>query len=84
MPLLSPLAGAAAVRSLPLPSVSWNPPAAPLTRRNSGAAALSIPKELWRLVDAIYRNGLTEKDLFILPGRQAGRQGQPDRLESMG
>lgn len=35
---------------------------------SAGGPALSVPKELWRLVDAIYRQGLTEKDLFILPG----------------
>jgi hypothetical protein len=27
-----------------------------------------VPKELWRLVDVIYRTGLREKDLFIVPG----------------
>merc|ERR1712146_533078 len=29
---------------------------------------LAIPKELWRIVDALWRNGSLEKDLFILPG----------------
>ncbi|GMI22395.1 hypothetical protein TeGR_g5794, partial [Tetraparma gracilis] len=31
-------------------------------------AALSVPKELWRVVDAIYDKGLHEKDLFLTPG----------------
>jgi inositol polyphosphate 5-phosphatase INPP5B/F len=31
-------------------------------------SALCIPKELWRIVDAIYERGLHERDLFITPG----------------
>ena len=31
-------------------------------------ASLSVPKELWRIVDAIYEKGLHEKDLFLTPG----------------
>ena len=55
------------VRSIPLPSAGWNPAPMPQSQSSAGAA-LSLPKELWRIVDAIYRNGLTEKDLFIQPG----------------
>jgi len=32
------------------------------------AAALCVPKELWRIVDAIYQKGLHEKDLFSTAG----------------
>ena len=32
------------------------------------ANALCIPKELWRVVDAIYEKGLQEQDLFVAPG----------------
>lgn len=32
------------------------------------SAALCVPKELWRVVDAIYETGLEEKDLFTTPG----------------
>ena len=67
------------IRELPLPSAGWTPSSAapgtgataapPLKRPpTAGGPALSVPKELWRLVDALYRRGLTEKDLFILPG----------------
>jgi len=31
-------------------------------------AALCVPKELWRIVDAIYEKGLHERDLFTVPG----------------
>jgi len=31
-------------------------------------SALCVPKELWRVVDAIYERGLHEKDLFLIPG----------------
>lgn len=31
-------------------------------------SALCVPKELWRIVDAIYERGLQEKDLFLMPG----------------
>uniref|UniRef100_A0A7S2LT51 Rho-GAP domain-containing protein n=1 Tax=Leptocylindrus danicus TaxID=163516 RepID=A0A7S2LT51_9STRA len=31
-------------------------------------ASLCIPKELWRIVDAIYGRGLQERDLFSVPG----------------
>jgi inositol polyphosphate 5-phosphatase INPP5B/F len=34
----------------------------------SAANALCIPKELWRVVDAIYEKGLQQADLFIAPG----------------
>jgi hypothetical protein len=55
-----------AVRTLPLPSATWNPP--PPQVEPSSSSALSVPKELWRMVDFIYRAGLHEKDLFIQPG----------------
>ena len=32
------------------------------------ANALCVPKELWRLIDAIYEKGLQEPDLFVDPG----------------
>jgi phosphatidylinositol-bisphosphatase len=31
-------------------------------------SALCVPKELWRIVDALYERGLQEKDLFLMPG----------------
>jgi phosphatidylinositol-bisphosphatase len=40
-----------------------------LNNAHDPVRALPLPtKELWRLVDALYRTGLAEKDLFILPG----------------
>ena len=72
------------VRALPLPTGSYQqqpPPASSASASASAAApapqgsskggggpALAVPKELWRLVDALYRTGLAEKDLFIQPG----------------
>jgi inositol polyphosphate 5-phosphatase INPP5B/F len=71
------------VRALPLPTGSYQPlppppvppaPAAPTPSSSSSSSsninhpALAVPKELWRLVDALYRTGLAEKDLFIQPG----------------
>merc|ERR1712146_167211 len=35
---------------------------------STSSQPLAIPKELWRIVDALWRNGSLEKDLFILPG----------------
>ncbi len=32
------------------------------------ANALCIPKELWRVVDAIYEKGLQQPDIFVAPG----------------
>ena len=31
-------------------------------------AAMCVPKELWRIIDAIYEKGLDERDLFSTPG----------------
>ncbi|KAL7459593.1 hypothetical protein ACHAWC_011346 [Mediolabrus comicus] len=31
-------------------------------------AAMCVPKELWRIIDAIYEKGLEERDLFSTPG----------------
>jgi len=33
-------------------------------------SALCVPKELWRIIDAIYERGLHENDLFLLSGVQ--------------
>lgn len=35
---------------------------------NDQTAVLCVPKELWRIVDAIYEKGLQEKDLFSISG----------------
>jgi len=35
------------------------------------SSALCVPKELWRIIDAIYERGLQEKDLFMIPGMPA-------------
>lgn len=37
----------------------------------SPSNALCIPKELWRVVDAIYEKGLQTQDLFLTPGSPA-------------
>ena len=29
---------------------------------------MSVPKELWRIVDFIYKNGMTTKDVFFTSG----------------
>jgi hypothetical protein len=29
---------------------------------------LSIPKELWRIVDHLFKNGMNEEDLFLQSG----------------
>lgn len=34
----------------------------------SPANALCVPKELWRLIDAVFEKGLQEPDLFVDPG----------------
>jgi inositol polyphosphate 5-phosphatase INPP5B/F len=34
-------------------------------------ATLSVPKELWRMVDAIYQRGLQERNLFLTQGNPA-------------
>mmetsp|Transcript_6235 Transcript_6235/g.9051 ORF Transcript_6235/g.9051 Transcript_6235/m.9051 type:complete len:807 (-) Transcript_6235:128-2548(-) len=34
------------------------------------AAVLCVPKELWRIVDAIFEKGLQENGLFVTPGLQ--------------
>eukprot|EP00727_Mastigamoeba_balamuthi_P004490 m51a1_g14039 hypothetical protein (712) ;mRNA; f:1170592-1174281 len=41
--------------------------------------ALSIPKELWRIVDWIYRNGMEEPELFM----QAGSSGMEEIRECL-
>ena len=87
----------APVRSLPLPAAGWSPStsAAAATAAASssskqalgpptsaGGPALSVPKELWRLVDALYRRGLMEKDLFILPGAPGEVQAVREALDT--
>ncbi|EJK59912.1 hypothetical protein THAOC_19817 [Thalassiosira oceanica] len=37
-------------------------------------AAMCVPKELWRIIDAIYEHGLDERDLF------SGTSGDPDEV----
>jgi hypothetical protein len=52
------------VRSIPLPALDPSQ-ANDLGQDNSQPAQqLSIPKELWRLVDALWQGGMREKDLF--------------------
>lgn len=31
-------------------------------------SAMCVPKELWRIIDAIYERGVAERDLFSIPG----------------
>ena len=38
------------------------------TDSKTQAKPLSVPKELWRIVDAIYEKGLHTKELFMTPG----------------
>ena len=51
------------VRDLPL-----EPKARAEFEKKHPPASLSVPKELWRIVDAINEKGLHEKDLFLTPG----------------
>uniref|UniRef100_A0A7S2VYZ6 Rho-GAP domain-containing protein n=1 Tax=Eucampia antarctica TaxID=49252 RepID=A0A7S2VYZ6_9STRA len=51
------------IRSIPLDPLKRAESQAP-----SETAALCVPKELWRIVDAIYEKGLHEPDLFSTPG----------------
>jgi inositol polyphosphate 5-phosphatase INPP5B/F len=37
--------------------------------QNAGGTALCVPKELWRILDAIYEKGLVAPQLFVEPGR---------------
>ena len=54
------------VRSIPLPSSLTSSAATNGTSGEAGAHVghMSIPKELWRLVDALWQGGMREKDLF--------------------
>ena len=57
------------VRTIPLPSSSSTssssaPAAAAGGTGTGGGGHMSIPKELWRLVDALWQGGMREKDLF--------------------
>ncbi|GMH76240.1 hypothetical protein TrLO_g4041 [Triparma laevis f. longispina] len=51
------------VRDLPL-----EPEARAEFEKKHPPSSLSVPKELWRIVDAINEKGLHEKDLFLQPG----------------
>ena len=31
----------------------------------TGGLQLSVPKEVWRMIDDIYRHGMSERDLFL-------------------
>ena len=37
-------------------------------KASTAAEELSVPKELWRLVDTLWRQGMREPDLFIAAG----------------
>ena len=55
--------------SQPIRNVPLDPLArAEQSKTPSQTAALCVPKELWRIVDAIYEKGLHEPDLFSTPG----------------
>ena len=53
-----------AARDVRRPRVSSVPPV-PLAHAR---AALEVPKEIWRLVDALWRRGALEPNLFLEPG----------------
>jgi len=52
----------------PIRNVPLDPIKRAETHDSNQTAALCVPKELWRIVDAIYEKGLHEKDLFTTPG----------------
>jgi len=56
------------IRTVPLDSVKRVEHHTPDRVAASRSAALCIPKELWRIVDAIYSKGIGERDIFLLPG----------------
>ena len=47
------------VRSIPLPSANTS------ANESNQTGQMSIPKELWRLVDALWQGGMRERDLFV-------------------
>lgn len=51
------------IRNVPLDSIERSKVIDPRT-----STALCVPKELWRVIDAIYEKGLFEQHLFIDPG----------------
>jgi phosphatidylinositol-bisphosphatase len=51
------------VRSIPLDPIKRAEKIDP-----RAASALCVPKELWRLIDALYEKGLQEPDIFVEPG----------------
>lgn len=66
MSLAQLVCATAPVRTIPLPS-STSASSSSTTAAGTGAGAgghMSIPKELWRLVDALWQGGMREKDLF--------------------
>jgi len=76
----SPSTSAAAATAAASSSSSSKQALGPPT--SAGGPALSVPKELWRLIDALYRRGLTEKDLFILPGTPGEVQAVREALDT--
>uniref|UniRef100_A0A7R9VEQ0 Rho-GAP domain-containing protein n=1 Tax=Pseudictyota dubia TaxID=2749911 RepID=A0A7R9VEQ0_9STRA len=52
----------------PIRNVPLDPIRRAETQGPNPTAALCVPKELWRIVDAIYEKGLHERDLFTASG----------------
>ncbi|XP_074658633.1 inositol polyphosphate 5-phosphatase OCRL-like isoform X2 [Tubulanus polymorphus] len=48
----------------------------------TGTKSLDIPKEIWRLVDHIYNNGMQEEDLYQQPGLHSEIQKIRDSLDT--
>ncbi|KAF9119900.1 hypothetical protein BGW39_011838 [Mortierella sp. 14UC] len=45
-------------------------PAAPVVKKQKPVRQLSLPKDLWRIVDFIYKHGFSVDNLFLLSGDQ--------------
>merc|ERR1711862_102247 len=52
----------------PIRNVPLDPIRRAETQESNPSAALCVPKELWRIIDAIYAKGVHEKDLFSQTG----------------
>merc|ERR1712157_639889 len=39
------------------------------TQETNPNSALCVPKELWRIIDAIFYKGIDQKDIFCVPGK---------------